>query len=96
MLDHHDFFPLPDDLHDTHSVLVDDIDNGNQLASITAARDSRYTSSLHESCETLRKHNQTFLSKQNSSRWKQQLLVFQEDEESIQRGLQASQQKTFE
>lgn len=45
----------------THSGLVDDIDDSNQLALVTAARDSRYTSSLHESCETLKNITKLFL-----------------------------------
>lgn len=42
------------ELH-THSVLVDDIDNGDQFSLIATARDSRYSSSLHESCKTLKR-----------------------------------------
>lgn len=45
----------------THSVLIDHINDGNQLSLIATARDSRYTSSLHESCETLKKITKLFL-----------------------------------
>lgn len=46
---------MQNDAYDTYSVLIDHINDGDELALIASARDSRNATSLHESCETLKR-----------------------------------------